>query len=284
MSSSTLPATCWITHADARFLPLGGVLAEGLAAFSRHPLVLYAVDAEPEWESGTGPIVRRLAGGGRHIAYLKFTALLDALDAGAKRGIYLDADHVPTPAVDRLFDLAEREGLAAGTTPLLPRHPRDLGGELNGALMAELGVAAKSLPYAHSCTIGFAPACRAFLVECDAVARECDRRGEHPPVVDETIVNVLLWRWKATRQLPSVNLPHRLFASWLAGALPADADFRARYDGHPWEALTFHYAKDPARARAMLTAMLERAGAPGFEDPLPSSAALESKRPGRELP
>jgi hypothetical protein len=256
MTPPPLPAAAWVTHADARFLPLARVLAEGLAVFSRRPLVLYAVDGGTEtetWPDLAVPnlIVRRLAGAGRHIAYLKLAAILDALDSGVERGIYLDADHVPTPAVDRLLEMC----CEVGETPLLPRHPRDLGDEVNGALMAELGVAAKSMPYAHSCTLGFAPSCRPFLAECAAVARGCERRGTHPPVVDETIVNVLLWKWGARRQLPSVNLPHRLFESWLAGRLTEDPDWRERYAGHPWEALTFHYAKDPARARAMLAAM-----------------------------
>jgi hypothetical protein len=255
-TAAPLPTAAWVTHADARFLPLARVLAEGLAAFSRHPVVLYAVTADPEPQpdpdlAAPNLIVRRIAGAGRHIAYLKLAALLDALDAGVERGVYLDADHVPTPAVDRLFELSRK----IGETPLLPRHPRDLGDEVNGALMAELGVAAKSMPYAHSCAIGFAPSCRRFLAECDALARDCEQRGAHPPVVDETIMNVLLWKWGATRQLPSVNLPHRLFESWLAGRLTDDPAWRKRYAGHPWEALTFHYAKDPARARAMLAAM-----------------------------
>jgi hypothetical protein len=262
--SAPLPAACWITHADARFLPLARVLARGLAAFSRRPLVLYAVDADPGEvgpEAAPGLVVRPMAGGGRHIAYLKLAALLDALDAGVEAGVYLDADHVPTPEVDRLFAAATATELAGGL-PLLPRHPRDLGDEVNGALMAELGVARKSMPYAHSCAMGFGPACRAFLVECDAVARDCERRGAHPPVVDETIVNVLLWKHGAARQLASANLPHRLFESWLSGSLEGDPEFLSRYAGHPWQAATFHYCKDPARARWMLETMRARAGRP----------------------
>jgi hypothetical protein len=261
VSAPPLHSSCWITHADARFLPLARVLAEGLAAFSRRPLVLYAVDCEPG-ETGFGApglVVRRMAGGGRHIAYLKLAALLDALDSGVEQGVYLDADHVPTPEVDRLFTMATAE--STGDLPLLPRHPRDLGDEVNGALMAELGVAQKSMPYAHSCAMGFGPACRAFLAECDGVARGCERRGAHPPVVDETIVNVLLWKRGATRQLPSANLSHRLFESWLLGRLAGDPEWISRYAGHPWLAATFHYCKDPARARWMLGEMVRRTAA-----------------------
>jgi hypothetical protein len=258
VSAARLPEACWVTHADVRFLPLARVLAEGLAAFSHHPLVLYAIDSDPAEPDLGSPrlVVRRVEGAGRHIAYLKLAVLLDALDSGVARGVYLDADHVPTPAVDRLFEMARDPG----ELPLLPRHPRDLGDEVNGALMAELGVKTKSMPYAHSCAMGFAPPCRPFLAECDAVARERERRGSHPPVVDETIVNVLLWKHGATRQLPSANLPHRLLESWLAGRLEEDPEFQVRYAGHPWEAATFHYCKDPARARAMLRAIRDRAG------------------------
>jgi hypothetical protein len=252
---TSLPPAAWVTHADARFLPLAEVLIEGLAAFSRLPVVLYAVDCEPRI-AAPGVVVRRLASGGRHVAYLKFDAILDALDSGLERGVYLDADHVPTPAIDRMFEIAGELAGEVGETLLCPRHPRDLGEEVNGPLMAELGVVAKSMPYVHTCVLGVAPSCRPFLAECDAVARDCERRGFPVPVVDETIVNVLLWKWKATRQIPSVNLPHRLFESWRDGTLADHPDFQERYAGHPWEALAFHYGKDPARARAILAGMV----------------------------
>src|SRR5262249_3110487 len=121
-----------------------------------------------------------------------------------------------------------------------------------------LGVAAKSMPYVHTCVLGVAPTCRPFLAECDAVARDCERRGVPVPVVDETIVNVLLWKWGATRQIPSVNLPHRLFESWRDGTLAAPPDSRERSGAHPWEALAFHSGRAPARARAILAGMAGR--------------------------
>ena len=43
---------------------------------------------------------------------------------------------------------------------------------------ATLGVTAKSMPYVHSCTVAFSPACREFLEECQAISRDCEGRGD----------------------------------------------------------------------------------------------------------
>ena len=241
----------FVTHTDARFLPLSEILVRGLARFSRRPVVVFGVDVDIPYDA-PNLIKRRIESQGEHIAYLKFRAILDS---GVERGIYLDADNVPNRGVDALFSAPEELG-GVGGYPLLPRHPRDLGDEVNGGFMARLGVRAKSMPYVHSCALAFAPSCRPFLEECREVGRDCDRRGEHPPVVDETIVNVLLWQHGATRHLPSCNIPHRFFERYLDGTYVGDPEFESRYRGHPYHFHTFHYCKDPARARAMLDRLL----------------------------
>jgi hypothetical protein len=241
----------WVTHTDRRFLRLSEILVRGLAQFSSRPVVVVGVDVDVDYDA-PNLLRRRIEGGGEHIAYSKFRAILES---GVERGIYLDADNVPNRGVDGLFD-AVRELGGVGDLPLLPRHPRDLGDEVNGPLMARLGVWAKSMPYVHSCALAFAPSCQAFLEECQAVGRDCDRSGEHPLVVDETIVNVLLWKHGATRYLPSSNIPHRFFERYLDRSYPEDPEFRARYLGHPYHFRTFHYCKDPERAGAMLDRLL----------------------------
>ncbi|HEV7518814.1 MAG TPA: hypothetical protein VGR07_21160 [Thermoanaerobaculia bacterium] len=234
----------FVTHTDRRFLRLSEVLVHGLARFSSRPVVVFGVDVDVDYDS-PNLIKRRIESGGLHIAYLKLRAILES---GVEHGVYLDADNVPNQGVDALFAAPPE----VGAYPLLPRHPRDLGDEVNGGLMGQLGVQAKSMPYVHSCTLAFAPACREFLAECLAVARDCDRRGDHPPVVDETIVNVLLWKHGATRYLPSCNIPHRFFERYLDGTYADDPEFAARFRGYPYHFHTFHYCKDPERAASML--------------------------------
>jgi hypothetical protein len=207
-------------------------------------VVVFGVDVDIDYDA-PNLRKRRIESGGEHIAYLKLRAILDS---GVEHGVYLDADNVPNRGVDALFAAPPE----VGAYPLLPRHPRDLGDDVNGAFMERLGVTAKSMPYVHSCALAFSPACRAFLEECQRVSRDCDRTAEHPPVVDETILNVLLWKHGATRYLPSCNIPHRFFERYLDGTYEGDPEFAARYRGHPYAFHTFHYCKDPERARSML--------------------------------
>jgi hypothetical protein len=248
---ATIPAVvaeAWVTHTDRRFLRLSEVLVRGLARVSSRPIVVFTVDTDLDYDS-PNLIARRIESGGEPIPYLKLRAILES---EVEHGVYLDADNVPNRGVDALFAAPPE----VGAYPLLPRHPRDLGDEVNGGLMAKLGVTAKSMPYVHSCTVAFSPACREFLLECQAISRDCEGRGEPPPVVDETVFNVLLWKHGATRALPACNIPYRFFDGYLDGTYPEDPEFAQRFAGHPYFFHTFHYCKDPARAAAMLDRLL----------------------------
>ncbi len=159
----------FVTHTDRRFLRLSEVLVRGLARFSTRPVVVFGVDVDVDYDA-PNLVKRRIESGGGHIAYQKLRAILLS---EVEHGIYLDADNVPNRGVDALFAAPPE----VGDYPLLPRHPRDLGDDVHGAWRERLGVAGKSTPYLHSCTVAFAPGCRAFLEECLAVTQECDRRG-----------------------------------------------------------------------------------------------------------
>jgi hypothetical protein len=238
----------FVTHTDRRFLRLSEVLVRGLAHFSRRPVVVFGVDVDIDYDA-PNLVKRRIESDGEHIAYSKLRAILES---EVEHGVYLDADNVPNRGVDALFAAPPE----VGAYPLLPRHPRDLGDDVNGEWMGRLGVREKSMPYVHSCTIAFSPACRAFLEECQRVCGDCDRTGEHPPVVDETILNALLWKHGATRSLSSCNIPHRFFERYLDGTFESDPEFESRFGGHPYHFHTFHYCKDPERAQSMLDRLL----------------------------
>lgn len=240
---------CFVTHTDARFLPLSEVLVKGLQHFSSRPIIVYGVDTEIGYDS-PNLIKRRLhSKPGQHIAYLKLRAILET---DARRGIYLDADNVPNQGIDRLFDLSR----PFCEYPLLPRHPHDLGAHLHGELMKELGVGAKLLPYLHSCCVAFSPRCRAFIEECYAVSRRFDRRRSHPLVVDESIINVMLWKAGARRYLESCNIDQKFYDCYLQGSWGCNPEFQQLYGQWPFRFLTFHYCKDPSRAEHMLQGLI----------------------------
>lgn len=245
-----LPEEAFVTFADARFLPLCEVLVRGLARFSSRPVMVFGIDTDVGFDA-PNLIKRRIDSGGRFVYYLKLRVLLEC---GLGRGVFLDADNVPNRGIDRLFDACGE----AGEHPLLPRHPSDLGAHLHRELMAELGVERKSMPYVHSCCLAFSRRNRPFLEECYRIAQDLERRGTVPLAYDESIVNVLLWRAGATRQLESCNIHHGFCEGYLDGSFRDDPEFQRRYGSHPYRFDSFHYCKDPARAEWMLESLSER--------------------------
>lgn len=239
---------CYITHCDAAFLPLAGVLAEGLAAFSSRPLVLYAVNTDVDFRYPNLTVRRLHSPPGNHLTYLKFRAMLDT---PTEHGIYLDADHVPTPRVDEIFQLSRPAG---EDYPLLPRHPSDLESNLVADLMEDLQVEEKNLPYLHSCCMSWTPRCRSFLRRCWNLSRQFDASGRHPFVWDESLVNVLLWKQGAKRYLPCLNIDKKHFPAWDSDRLLEDPEFARRYARHPYRLATFHGCKNRAAARRILQA------------------------------
>lgn len=239
---------CYITHSDAAFLPLARVLVEGLAEFSSRPMILYAVNAHVDFGFPNLTVRHLRLPPGNHITYLKFQAMLAT---ETEQGIYLDADHVPTPAVDQIFELA-RPG--DEDYPLLPRHPSDLEAGLVKDLMEDLRVKEKNLPYLHSCCVSWTPRCRPFLRRCWEISRRFDDSGRHPLVWDESLINVLLWKRKARRYLPCLNIDKKHFAPWLEDRLGSDSSFAQRYATREYHCATFHGCKQAERAAAMLAA------------------------------
>jgi hypothetical protein len=246
----------FITHAGASYLRLSEVLVRGLAHFSSRPVVVYGVGTEVDY-AAPNLIKRTLDERPGEIYSVKFRILAEC---GVERGVYLDADQVPNRGIDELFAAAGR----AEDHPLAPRHPQELG-HLQCELMAELGVARQTMPFVHSCCLAFSGRCADFFTECHRVSEEASRR--HPagaPVLDEPLLNVMLWRRGATRQLDCCNIAFRFAGLYLDGSYAADPDFLRHYAGHPFRFHTFHYCKDPAAAARLLAALVEahRGGGP----------------------
>jgi hypothetical protein len=250
--SGPAPREAFVTYADASYLRLSEVLVRGLAHFSTRPVVVYGVGTEIDYDSPN--LVKRSLGecaGEILVAKQRILA-----ECGLERGVYLDADQVPNHGIDRLFAACRR----AGDYPLAPRHPQELG-HLRRALMAELGVARQTMPYVHACCMAFSRGCGPFFAECYRVSQELARRSAGGgPLRDEAILNVMLWRRGATRQLPSCNIARRFASLYLDGSYASDPDFLRHYGGHPFQFLSFHYGKDPAAAAGLLEALVVRNG------------------------
>jgi hypothetical protein len=246
------PREAFVTYANASYLRLSEVLVRGLARFSTRPVVVYGVGTEIDFDS-PNLIKRSISDREGEIMVAKLRILAEC---GLERGVYLDADQVPNRGIDRLFAACRR----ARDYPLVPRHPQELV-HMRRALMAELGVARQTMPYVHACCIAFSRGCAPFFAECYEVGRALARRSAGDrPLGDEAILNVMLWRRGATRQLPSCNIARRFAPLYLDGSYASDPDFLQHYGGHPFQFLSFHYGKDPTAAARLLEALVVRHG------------------------
>ena len=240
---------CFVTHADARFLPLTEILVRGLARFSSRPVMVFGINAEVGYDA-PNLIKRTIHCPPTDLHSAKFQAILES---GVERGVYLDADNVPNRGVDGLFAFCDE----VEDYPLVPRHPQELG-PLVEELRTELGVERQTMPFVQSCCFAFSRRCLPFFEECKRVGRDLAGRCPGTYVRDEPIVNVLLWQRNADRQLPSCNIPKRYYPLYLDGTYASDAEFQSCYGGHPFRFDTFHFCKNPERSRQMLDELIAR--------------------------
>jgi hypothetical protein len=249
------PREAFVTHADASYLRLSEILVRGLAHFSTRPVVVYGVGTDVDYDA-PNLIRRRLDDRPGEIYCSKFRILAEC---GLERGVYLDADHVPNRGIDSLFEACRQ----AADYPLVPRHPQDLGRDQR-QLMDQLGVTRQTMPFVHTCCMAFSRGCAPFFAECYRAGQEAVRRSRGGELLsDEPLLNVMLWRRGATRQLDCCNILWEFAGEYLDGSYASDPNFAWHYGGHPYCFHTFHYCKDPVVAARLLDDLVRRAGQGG---------------------
>lgn len=141
--------------------------------------------------------------------------ILDAINNGLEEGIFLDADGLVKENIDSAFEyLKDTENY-----PLIGKglfeyillnglgNPH-VGDCLEKPLMDLLGVKDRSMHYVSTNFILFTNKMKGFIQEWANVADDktiLNENVKYAPYHDETIVNVLLWKWKATKHLPIVH-------------------------------------------------------------------------------
>jgi len=243
---------------DPTYLELVDVLIESVLSFSTRPIELFSinhdfrhsssrvlsrrVDIEPRRRTSGIGLSRRRARR-KYFAGVCYTKLLCSLNSSFTYGIQLDSDFIITREMDTLFE----EARSVGTTPLGSLHPADPCNQQ--ALMTYLGVETKSQPYVHA-TYLFSSETRPFFAECHDVAMTLLRNGVYPGNLDETVLNVMLWK-RGSRRWATCYDPY--FEVFLNRDSFHD-------HGYGWmESINYyscHGIKDPARARAVLEELI----------------------------
>lgn len=141
--------------------------------------------------------------------------ILDAINNGVEEGIFLDADGIAKENIDSSFDyLTEVENY-----PLVGKGLYEYmmlnglgdpatGRTLEQPLMDLIGVQNRTMYYVATNFILFTNKTKKFVDEWKTLADRQEIVQEnikYAPYHDETLMNVLLWKYGATKQLPRVH-------------------------------------------------------------------------------
>lgn len=233
------PKKSYITFANEKYSQLVDKLVESVALFSKYPIIIYSYnfDYKPKFPnvftkrldddllklplfeySNVGDHMGVVNRGDYNTYYTlsrKPVVLLDAINSGLEDGVFLDADGLVRENIDDLFDWSNEctdypligKGLFEYMM-LYGKGDPSVGMSLEQPMMDLLGIKERTLFYGQTNVVLFNKNCKAFFEECVSVANNNSVMKQnllYAPYHDETIMNVMLWKRKATRQLPLVH-------------------------------------------------------------------------------
>lgn len=180
------------------YCSLAEVLIRSAYYFSQRYVILFCVDFDKPKYADKYPnlICSKIEWGGKHnIFYLKPKIIYDAMEKyGIEKGIYVEADDILTPNIDRLFNECNK----IEKYPLCPIHSNEPNNQQK--VMKILNVKNKSMHYVHG-HIVFSIKCKNFIKEWYDT---CIKLGNIKANWDETILNVLLWKYKVKTLIPYI--------------------------------------------------------------------------------
>ena len=226
-----LPQEAYITHVSKEYLPIVEYAIKSLQLFSNKKIILYTINCDAEFEY-PNLIKRRLDikgitepkkviddndGGSFYVdrqdtsvynfLTLKPKIILDALNKGLETGVYIDSDSLCNSNVDDLFLYNSK----IKNYPLLTEGIFEIigwGGKyyVENSLMDKLGIDKDNRSwYRQTGYIVFNKECLDFIKEWDSLCEDkiiIDDWKNLVPYHEETIINVLLWKYKYYDTIP----------------------------------------------------------------------------------
>lgn len=242
----------FVAYATADYFPILEVLIDSVHAFSTKPIVVFGVNADLPFSSEKYPrlIKRRLnIVENPNIFHQKPRVILESQ---IRYGIYVEADDILNEGVDQLFE----ECRNVETHPLCPLHVSFVNNQQG--LMQALGVTEKSMGYVHGHVI-FSEKCLPFIKEWYDV---CCHYGHLAENHDETVLNVLLWKYGAKNHLDLYDPFYLVCYDYLKNDqfslyswIPDGCQFKK---GDNYNVYMFHGCKNPAEARKLLNRLIEK--------------------------
>ena len=196
----------FVAYATEDFFPYMEILLDSIKAFSKRPIVVFGLNADIPFSSNKYPFMtkKRIDIHPLSRENIMFTKPKIILQSKIRRGIYVDADMILNQGCDELFTHHE----AITNYPLCPIFVFDPNNQ--SSVMDAMGVVRKTMHYVQAQLI-FSEKCHQFLKEWESSCityRELAKHADH----DETVLNVLLWKYGATDSIriwePFYNLAY----------------------------------------------------------------------------
>jgi len=244
----------FVTYGTENYFPLIEALLDSIKAFSTRPIVVFGINADIPFSYEKYPfmIKKRIDIDSLSKESVFFTKPRVILESNIRRGVYVDADIILNDGFDILFEHCK----TVPEFPLCPIFPWEVNNQQ--PIMDALVVTQKSIPYVHAPLIIFSDSCIPFIQEWRI---ENIKLGYIAACHDETILNVLLWKYKADRYINLCDPYYALAYDYLGGG--TRQHYKHGYG--KWigkiDFYTFHGCKNGEEIKAILNLLIARKNA-----------------------
>jgi len=225
------------------YVQLTNILIESVLSFSKFDIEVFSINFDFKYPSDRVRITRINI---PHESYgnICYCKLYGSFNTIFDNGVQLDADMIITKDADLLFNHC----IDIDQTPLGSLHPNDFYHPSIDSIMHYLGCQKRTQPYVHATYI-FSNSCKPFLEECYKISQDMRKKGISPINFDETIYNVLLWKYNCTKYVDCYD------PNWLIFTDRSLKDIH--YKDMAVNYYICHGLKDPHVARNILNGLLK---------------------------
>lgn len=195
----------YVTFIDnnPKYLELLDTLIESVLLFSEKKIEVFSINFDYK-HSSDRVLTKRINISDKNFATICYSKLYSSVNCSFDYGIQLDGDFIITKEMDKLF----LETKKIKSTPLGSLHPEDPNNQKN--IMDYLSVGKKTQPYVHA-TYLFNNNCKPFLEECYKLSQELTKKNIFPYNYDETILNVMLWKYNSNEWVDTYDPYYEFF-------------------------------------------------------------------------
>jgi hypothetical protein len=236
----------YVAFATQNYFSILKVTLDSHKEFSKQPFIVYGINADIPFSTQEYPLLikRRMDVDltQEHIFYVKPKVIYHA---NITNGVYIEADDVLNENVDTLFEICP----IVKNIPFCPIHPQDPQNQQ--AVMQAMEVIAKTTPYVHAAHVIFTSSCLPFIQEW---YQNCLAFGHLGQNYDETVLNVLLWKHKATECVGAFDPYYGSLQAYLQGRLPTEHGYTP---AHHVSFHTLHGCKDAQQSAEIFQVLKE---------------------------